>query len=132
MKKFLVILLMMVMFTFVAIAEEDGPAWVCTYVNNSSGIYATTQVSDTNIYLGKDRIIGFSIVPCDPTKHSELLAALYDTTSTVPGPSAEIIAESEAGTQAGSTVWFPYPRAVDNGLLVRQGPNTTVIIYFVR
>ena len=100
---------------------------------NDSGIYENTLVPVTSIYPLIDNVLGFSIMKHDLTKNAEQVVALYDQTSTtITNTSGECLGESETTTGLSDTIWYPYPRILNYGLLVRQGPNTVVTIYFSR
>jgi len=130
MKKVLLVMVAMVMMMGVSFADND----ILTYqTTNTGGTYTNTAVSVTSIYPTIDQILGYSIMQYNPTKNSENVVALYDQTDTaITLISGECLGEAEALDNADSTIWYPYPRILTTGLLIRQGPNTVVTIYFSR
>jgi len=119
--------------------EIDGPQWKSTTIINegtNGAPYAATLVSATNIYPGRDQILGFSVVPHKATQETptECIASLYDQTTTpITNGSGECLGEVESTTVNGTAaLWYPYPQEVSNQVLVWQGPNTAVTIYFRR
>jgi len=73
--------------------------------------------------------VGYSIQPLNNTSSSENIISLWDTT--YENLSAENIAENEAYDGGSAVEWFPYPRKIETGLTVWQGPNTQANIYFI-
>lgn len=103
-----------------------------TYViSNSSGTAKLeTAISTATISPANHRILGYSISPYDTTKGSEFWIGLYDD-ATNAKTSTDIIDESEWGQSTDkSPRWYPYPRELTDGLVVLQGMNTTVVIYY--
>ena len=128
MKKLLIMLLMFVGISGSIWAMEiDGNAWQTYTVDNTTGAYQETNIGVTTLYPGSDRIIGFSVMGYN-SSNSENVAALYDALTT----STNMFGETEAITDSINGMWFPYPREITNGVRCAQGPNTRVIIYYVR
>lgn len=103
-------------------------------VDTTSSNELSTNVATTTIVPTYDRILGYTIQPSDLSKTSERFVALYDATSaagTYDMSTTYLFDEFEA-SEAGdiNTRWYCYPRQLLYGLSVRQGPNTTVIIYY--
>jgi len=130
MKKVMLMMVAMVMMVGMSFADND----ILTYQTiNTNGTYTNTAVPITSIYPAIDKILGYSIMQYDLIKNSENVVALYDQTSTsITSTSGECLGEAEALDNADATIWYPYPRILTTGLLVRQGPNTVVTIYFSR
>jgi hypothetical protein len=137
MKKLLLALMAVVMLVVPAIAQDtensQGPILTTQIVNTSTVSYQATAVSLTNIYPG-DRVLGWSILKSNNTLNAEHVVSLYDQTSTIiTTASGECLGEAEAGSdQMMNTIWLPYARTVENGVVVWQGPNTVVTIYYAR
>ena len=119
--------------------EIDGPQWLSTTITNpgtAGGPYQATLVSTINIYPGHDQILGYTVAPYENTlaKPTVCIAALYDQSTTpITNRSGECLGEAEAQTpNMSETVWYPYPQSVSNQVLVWQGPNTAVTIYYRR
>ena len=119
--------------------EIDGPQFLSTTITNegtAEGSYAATLVSTTNIYPGRDQILGYTVAPlCNTTdRPTECVAALYDQSTTpITNDSGECLGETESVVRDVSvTAWYPYPQGVTTQVLVWQGPNTAVTIYFRR
>jgi hypothetical protein len=129
MQKFLVLVAIMLM--AVGISFADNEIWTYQTINTSGTVYTNTAIPVTSIYPLIDEILGYSVMHQDPTKSAETVVALYDQTS-VSILSGECLGESESQNKESLTNWYPYPRTVQSGLMVRQGPNTVVTIYFSR
>lgn len=95
-----------------------------------------TAVSTTTIYPGTNRIIGFEISQLDTTKGSDLFVSLSDTTAalfkatTADAAATGQFAEAEAVTNTSLYRTFPYPKEIATQLVVYQGQNTVVTIYY--
>lgn len=97
-----------------------------------------TAVSTSTIVPGTHRIIGFEIAPMSTTTNSELWANIADTTSAIfkattadTAPTGQF-AESEAVNNESLYRIYPYPVEIGTQLVVRQGQNTVVTIYYDR
>jgi len=134
MRKFLAISMVVISLFIGSYCFAEGGNDILTYQTiNSSVVYANTLVPVTSIYPTIDNVLGFSIQQYDMALGSENVVALYDqTTDAITSTSGECLGEAEALNKADSTIWYPYPRMLNYGLLVRQGPNTVVTIYFSR
>jgi hypothetical protein len=133
MKKLIVILMLLGLMSVSGVAnaqsaELDGNQWNTYIKENTSGVYLTTNVPVTSIYPGFDRIQGYTVMPLGTA--SENVVAIYDSVSST--LSGEVLGEAECFPESWDGQWFPYPREISNGITIRQGPNTRVIIYFVR
>jgi len=133
MRKFLLLLLVCV-FAYCSTANALGRVMVFE-VNNTTGDYTTNSVPTTTVIPKKHRILGIGIVPNDPAKHSERVAGIYDlvwdsTLGTVGGNVAELIVENEVGDNGPATDWFDYPLSLNTQIIVNQGANTTVLIFY--
>ena len=136
MRKFWIIAILLAIFVFPVMAQdtENTQGTMLTYqVINTSAIYTDTNFPVTSIYPN-DRILGWAIMKQDLTKNAEYVVALYDQTGAIiTNTSGECLGESESSdSPVDNTVWLPWARTIDNGVLVRQGPNTVVTIYFAR
>jgi hypothetical protein len=135
MRKLFLILVVLVMCA-IANADEVSTGMIYTMVitNSDGNAYQATAVPVTTIYPGRDYILGWSILKNDNTKNAELVASFYDQTSTaITNASGECLGEAETSNDpVNNTIWLPYPRNVENGVLVWQGPNTAVMIYWKR
>ncbi len=109
--------------------ELDGSAWLNTTVENVTSVVKTTFISTTNIYPNKDRILGWSIIPCN-TVNPVMFAALYDANS-ITGLN-EVISENEYERGVGGAMWLPYPYPLSSQLMLDQSGNSKVIIYHTR
>jgi hypothetical protein len=133
------------------VLQLDNPAGNATptvvTLANPDG-YMSSDTSTMGISAGS-RILGLNIVPYDATLsdkeadnvnesgtskvHWEAIVGLYDNVTDDGNTYAEMIAEIEAGVDGqDGREWFIYPIIVETKLLVNQGPNTTVLLYYVR
>ena len=115
--------------------QPEGLVWETYVSDNTTGLYKTTNVDITTIIpmgIGQSRILGFSVMSLTGhggvTGGSEAVASLWDEIAGTASPS--IIDEAEAIDERISINWFPTPRIVTNGLTIRQGGNTRVIVYY--
>ena len=86
-------------------------------------------ISTTIIKPGTNHILGYSIFPSDPSKSSELLIALYDDDNTGVNRNL-LINEAEVTATDSKPIWFPNPRRLTHGLVIKHGGNTKVVIYY--
>ena len=114
-------------------AQGDTHAkFIYTYTINNTSMtaYAQTAIPITSIRPTTDKVIGYGIQILDPSTSSESIICVYDDTDvTLIG---ENIGESEAPGGGASNVWYPYPRKIENGVVVNQGVNTVATIFFIR
>lgn len=159
----LLLLLLVCVFAYCSTANALGRVMVYESVNKA-GVgdegdlagqdYTSTAVPTGTIIPKKDKILGFCIVPNDPTLrdvptdnvnetglnlvHAELIVGLHDsvwdpTYATVGANVAELIAEAEAGVNGNDGyTWFPYPLTINTQLIIHQGANSIVLIYYAR
>ena len=108
------------------------------YVYGTNDGNKITAVSTSTIVPGTHRIIGYEIAYLDTTKNAELTLIVADSTAaafkaTASGSAATgQFAESES--VSGNSLYriFPYPVELGTQLLVVQGQNTVVTIYYDR
>lgn len=136
-KKFALVVLIMSLLVLPAMAQYDeslrGKIYTYQVINSSTVAYQDTVIPVTSIVAKRDRILGWSIMKQDLTKNSEFVCAVYDQITTpISSVSGECIGESESDGTSSGDFWLVYAREIDNGLLVHQGPNTVVTIYFSR
>ena len=115
--------------------ELSGNQFLMTEVSNNTANYITTVVVKDSAYYLTDRVIGFTVMPnmgSSLSASTETVATLYDANSATNFFLEEVMGEAEAGQAESKTEWFPYPRDITNGITVRMGPFTRVVIYFVR
>jgi len=106
--------------------HRTGSTYVCT---NATGEYADTNISTSTIIPAYCRILGYRIAPYDTTASSEFVVSLWDAADTQ--TAADMFDEAEWGaTGPWDPMWYPLPKKLNTQLTVRQGPNTTVVIYY--
>lgn len=135
MKRFLVGVMVVTVLFIGSYCFAEGGNDILTYQtkNTSGSLYSETLVPVTSIYPTIDNILGFSVTQLSPLVNSERVVSLYDqTTAGITSISGECLGEAEAVQGGDATVFYPYPRMLNYGLLIRQGPNTVVTIYFSR
>lgn len=141
MKKILFVLVALMLVASVAFAGSSGvpnrfnqDQNIMAYIseNTSNGSYATENVSTATITPGYHRILGFNIVPlCAAGETAQTDVALVDDDDDVMATSAAVFAEAEmAANLASDVIWFCYPKTLTNGLTIRHGPNSAVIVYY--
>lgn len=133
---FAVIVLVMSLLALPTMAQsekEEGTILTYQTINTSGSAYQATAVPVTSIYPG-DRILGWSVLKYDNKLNAEHVVSVYDQTSTaITSISGECLGESEAGSdQMLNTIWLPFARTIEYGIVIWQGPNTVVTIYFAR
>lgn len=99
-------------------------------INNDTPNYRTTLIPVTTIRPGVDKVVGYQMLPYKNATTGELLIGLYDSIDNF--LSGELLGENESAFPYGIVEWFPYPKKIQNGVVVRQGSWSTVIVYFVR
>lgn len=95
---------------------------------NKGGPNKITVIPTTSIRPGVDKIIGYSVMPAVPGP-AELYIGIFDQTNK--WLSGEVIAENEANTPWGTGELWPFGKWIFNGVVVNQGANTQVQIYFI-
>jgi len=135
MKKLLVLVAIFTVICSSAFAQrpETELNKIQVYVSeNSTNAKVTTAVGVTTIYPGIDRILGVQVWVLDTATASERIVALYDN-SAVDATTTTLFGECEAETgNSPAEIWYPYPRKLDTGLIIAQGANTRVIVYYTR
>ena len=142
MKRFLLVLGLCFVFALNAQAggrvSIDGGQIYTEVIDNVTGYDQTTNVAVTTIEPGKHRLIGVSVMPLTNheyngsalTGNSEAYVSLWDAISTTLNPL--LIGETEAAGIAAEEKVFVHPRIFSNGVTVRQGAITRVIIEYIK
>ena len=114
--------------------QPEGLDWETYVSDNTTGYYKTTNVDITTIIpkgIGQNRVLGFTVMSLTGhggvTGGSEAVASLWDQVS---GGTASILGEAEALDESFDGMWFAIPKILKNGLTIRQGANTRVIVYY--
>jgi hypothetical protein len=111
---------------------QTAKIWV-EQVDNTGGVYQKTNITATRpqTIAAGSRLLGYSLVPYDPTKHYELIVGMYDDVVGIKGGTVnELTIEAEADVTLNGERWFPYPLTIITRLIVSQGANTTLLIYY--
>jgi hypothetical protein len=95
---------------------------------NSGASRMITIIPTTSIRPGTDKIIGYSIMPAKAGA-SELYVAIFDQTTN--WLSGEVFAENEVLTPYGAGELWPYGKKIVQGVVVSQGANTQIQVYFI-
>lgn len=113
--------------------NQDQNDLICTNVNSgqSAATYTLTDVSSGALAVGH-RILALTICPTDTSANSEVIVALYDL---APNSNIEddgqLECEIEDDTGQGSVEkLFVYPYKIRNGVVVRQGAKTTLMVEY--
>ena len=153
MKKLIVLAFVCLLVSTVA-AYATGPvrfnqyqeAKIFNAVNESDSAHLNTQCTSSvtqNILRPGARILGYTVTQTGLAADAGYFA-MYDATGNPNATSGSILpddifdlknleAEIETGTGAAAgskTVWLPYPYLIKNGVVIRQGPNSVVTIYY--
>jgi len=129
MKKLILILLLLALSVLPASAAQ-----IRVYQSdNPLGKYAYHDIPTTVLRAKYTKILGVAIVPYDMSKNTEFVASLWDTVNNDEGGTVfEMIAEPEVDINGSNVDWYIYPLTVNEEIHLRQGPNTTVLIYYRR
>ena len=103
-----------------------------TYVKtNTTGVDARALVPITTIIPAYHRILGYRIAPYDTSANSQYTLGLCDSATLAGAVDTTIFDEAEKSLSTSMDAeWYPYPKRLDNGLVIRQGGNTVVTIYY--
>ena len=96
-------------------------------IDNTTGDRMTTAIPITSIRPNIDKIVGYQVYLAGGTS-TEMWVSLFDGTDKQ--LTGECLAESEINDY-GNQEYFPYPKQIISGLVVSQGAQTVVQIYFV-
>lgn len=107
---------------------RSGPSYSSV---NATGAVTDTLVAVTTIIPGKCRILGVDVCPYDATSVTNYVY-LYDlaATTSITSSNEFYSYESRVGESGGRT--FPQPKDLQNGLCIRQGPETRVTVFYER
>jgi hypothetical protein len=111
-----------------------NPSSVTTGGTNNANLI--TAVSTSTIVPGFHRIIGYDVVSMDTGAKAEKWVTLVDTTealfkaTTVSTAATGQFAENEANDGDVLSKTFAYPKEIATQLVVNQGQNTVVTIYY--
>ena len=104
--------------------------YVIPHTTGDTTDYLRTAVSTSTIVPGTHRIIGYAIDSYNVTKPAEAWVGLYDGADT---DTTYLFAENEAdATTAHKDFIYPYPKDINTQLIVRQGENTVITIFYDR
>ena len=107
--------------------NQNLKSYICT--NSATIAYGITNISTSTIIPNYCRVLGFSIMPLDTSKHSEFVVSLIDAANYT--ASTYLFDEAErANTADKLPTWYAYPRMITTQLSVWQGPNTVVVVYY--
>ena len=89
-------------------------------------VYGANEVVTT--ITTHNKIIGFQV----SGNAAASFAGIYDET-TLPGCAAtDLIAEGGAASSEVTTVWFPFPKTITNGIVVLVAQSTTAVtLYYI-
>jgi len=131
MKKLAVVILTLMVLSGVCLAEETARTVYSYIIVNTHATNALTSVVPTTSIRPKvDKLIGYMIMPRNAAG-SEGFIGIYDGTDVY--LTGESLAENELDTNKGSKgeLW-PFGKYIADGIVVQQGANTIVQLYFVR
>jgi len=132
-KVLLIVLVSLFICSFAHSVEMDSKTFLSYKVENTTAEAQVFLVPITLIWPGRDRVIGWQITKdYDNTNNAEMYVEIYDASSASLEETDEVIDEAEYVTYDTNGRFFPYPRNVENGIVVRSGANTIVHIFFER
>jgi hypothetical protein len=104
---------------------------IATKSNDTGSAIATDITSASVLVAGAHRILGYTVTATS-SGSTEIYGALYDLeAATTTTTDASLIAEAESRSSGDTVqVWFPYPREIGTGIIVRQGAYTCVTVYY--
>lgn len=100
---------------------------------NTSGVALTTAIPTTAIRPVVDKLVGYRILQAN-SGATDGYCGLYDGTdyASTDFTLGECFGESETTTgYSDGEEWF-CPKKIASGVIVQQGANTIVIVYFIR
>jgi hypothetical protein len=89
----------------------------------------TSIIPVTTIRPKVDKVIGYSIMPRN-ANGAETFIGIFDGTDVL--LTGECLAEAEAPNLMGKNELWPFGKQVAEGVVVQQGANTIVQVFFVR
>lgn len=100
-------------------------------VKTTSGVYETHVIPTTSIRPKVDKLVGYSIMRnTENTRASECVIGVYDGTDVY--LTGECFGEAESIDESTNGELWASPKSVENGVVIRQGPNTIARVYFIR
>ncbi|MFA6067530.1 MAG: hypothetical protein WC810_03015 [Janthinobacterium sp.] len=130
-KVFLMVVAIILCLSVKAYADiGESYKYVYSYrLTNASGHSQVSVVDTTHIRPNVDKIVGWDIRPFSNAS-AELTIGLFDGTDAL--LDGECLQEAEAENNSSKEAFWPTPKRILEGLVVNQGPNTEVNIYYVR
>ncbi len=120
--------------TPMALARGRVWTWEMTNVGGTGGDNIDLQTPvPTSVITTKHKILGIACIGLNTLSSStEAFVSLSDNVPGVKGGTiAEIIVEAESSS-GGLIEWFVYPLSVNTQIIVHQGTDTSVQIYYSR
>jgi len=129
MKKALLVIVLMFM-VGVCFALESSQKPYSIELKNSTGVRQISVIPTTSIRPLIDKLIGYDVLPLAMTRGAECYISIMDDTDK--SLDGEVFAESEAQANFGKGEMWTNAKYINDGIVVTQGANTQVQIYFVR
>lgn len=135
MRRFTLVAVVLCLFLALFGWMEKGEAYdiKMAIVTNETAARTDTQISITTAIIpGKCRVLGFKITPygadcVDP------YVELHDvaTTGAISGSTTMFdLLEADTNPLRSETEWYPTPKRISNGVAVRLGGYTAVVVYY--
>jgi len=105
--------------------SQQATPWKTYAVTNGNGTYLLTAVSTDIIPKGAS-ILGYQIMG-KPGVGSENVCTIYDGGVT---SMDEVLGEAECLTNTKGGEWYNYPRSLEKGIYIHQGPKTVITIFY--
>lgn len=131
MRKGLLITLVLVFLAGISFATDVSRLEYSVNLKNDSGSAKTYIIPITTIRPKIDKLVGYSVMPLDSTKNSEVFIGIFDGTDVQ--LSGECLGEDEADNDSGGIKdHWARGKWIVNGIVARVGVNTDTQLYFVR
>lgn len=131
MRKILAVVLAVMFMASVCFASDtiSKRVYSIKYENTHGSNAQTSIVPTTSIRPKVDKLIGYSIMPRNGAG-AECFIGIFDGTDVL--LTGECLAEAESDNLKGRNELWPYGKWIEDGVVVQQGANTIVQIFFVR
>jgi len=126
----LILVLGLVMFLFSPVlASDEQSLKTYTIVDTGTSGSTSTLIALTTIIPGKCRILGYEIGPT-VSAAGVIGMSIHDAATVGTASTTNQFGELVGANTASYNVWYPRPRAVSLGIVVKQGYGSTVTIYY--
>ena len=89
-------------------------------------VYGADEAISTSTIGTHNKILGFQV----SGNSAAAFIGIYDETTIVGSTATDLIAEASAASDTTTTIWFPFPRSITNGICVISDDATTSVTIF--